>query len=297
MIEAHPKPKQPMGEAWFMGEVRQMYPELLGDLDQLTDQQIYDPLEELASGLSSFGLLPEWVEWYNYLMPRLLLRPWAHGMNNPIELLATAFFELHPAVVESSAYAGFGADVMATLGRFIMAPEQWPGGVADHRRCLDRYTRVDGTCGWYEASGLLSASIFLGLKYLPVDALRPWLNSVLAIEDPYWKQQVLVWLVGVHPLLTGAVNAPAEFPEAGLYRVAWDWSHLLDGRYYTGEHEHTAVRMPFVTLERREIAAAFARDLDVTSFFEELLTNPSLGQLALESYDLHDRYVELWTGP
>src|SRR5258708_25808974 len=57
MAKAFAKPKNPMGEAWFIGEVREMYPELLGDLDQLTDEQIYKPLEELARGISSFWQL------------------------------------------------------------------------------------------------------------------------------------------------------------------------------------------------------------------------------------------------
>jgi hypothetical protein len=35
-VQAHfVRPKEPMGEAWFMGEERRFFPELLGDLDSM----------------------------------------------------------------------------------------------------------------------------------------------------------------------------------------------------------------------------------------------------------------------
>ena len=45
MARAFPKPPTPMGEAWFMGNEREMYPQLLGDLDALPDDDIERPLE------------------------------------------------------------------------------------------------------------------------------------------------------------------------------------------------------------------------------------------------------------
>jgi hypothetical protein len=54
MADAFPKPRKAMGEAWFMGE-RRLFPELLGNLDELTNEQIWEPLEELASGQAASG--------------------------------------------------------------------------------------------------------------------------------------------------------------------------------------------------------------------------------------------------
>lgn len=282
-----------MGEAWFMGEVREMYPELFGDLDQLTDEQIYKPMEELASGISSFGQLEEWIEWYHYLLPRLLERRWTPYFHDAVELLNTAFFELYPATVDNAAYEELSADALLTMGQYIMAPKFWPDGDPDHKKCLHKYQCVDGSYGWGDASGLLSSSLFFCLKYLPVEAVGYWFESAFAIDEPHWKQQILVWLVGAHPLLAGQINQPSEFPERGRYRIAWDWSHLLDGDY-AGDHEPSALRAPFLAGEKRDVIIALAKEFDVSDFFEELMTNPALSQLASESSDLQDRFVELY---
>ena len=55
MIRAFPKPATPMGEAWFMGDVRGMYPQLRGGLDALPDADIERALVEIATGSSNFG--------------------------------------------------------------------------------------------------------------------------------------------------------------------------------------------------------------------------------------------------
>ncbi len=64
MARTFPKPATPMGKAWFMGSEREMYPQLLSDLDALPDDDIAKALEEIVSGFGSFGPLQEWVEWY-----------------------------------------------------------------------------------------------------------------------------------------------------------------------------------------------------------------------------------------
>ena len=284
-----------MGEAWFMGEVREMYPELLGDLGQLTDEQIYKPLEELASGISSFGQLEEWVEWYHDLLPRLLERPWTSYSYSAVELLITAFFELHPEGVQNARYEEFRADTLLTMGRYIMAPQLWPDGHADHQLCLHKYQCVDGTYGWYDSSGLLSASLFLCLKYLPEDAIESWFESVLAVPDPYWHEQVIVWLVGAYPILTNAIEQPSQFPEYGPYRMGWDWSHVLRGNY-TGDLRPEVPLTTFLPEPNRETLLRGARGVDVTEFFEELETNPDLEELAAEadSVGVKDAFVQLY---
>lgn len=47
------RPPYPMGEAWFMGETRHMFRELMADLSNLTARDLRAPLEEIASGASS----------------------------------------------------------------------------------------------------------------------------------------------------------------------------------------------------------------------------------------------------
>jgi hypothetical protein len=50
-----------MGEAWFMGEERRVFDWLLGNLDEFALEELRDPLEEIASGNSSFGSYDEWT--------------------------------------------------------------------------------------------------------------------------------------------------------------------------------------------------------------------------------------------
>ena len=51
-----------MGEAWFLAPKREMYPELLGDLDCLTDEQIYRPLQQIATEENAFQRLLDRAE-------------------------------------------------------------------------------------------------------------------------------------------------------------------------------------------------------------------------------------------
>lgn len=55
------RPAAPMGEAWFMGEERRVFDWLLGNLDEFALEELRDPLEEIASGNSSFGSYDEWT--------------------------------------------------------------------------------------------------------------------------------------------------------------------------------------------------------------------------------------------
>jgi hypothetical protein len=283
MAEAFPKPKKPMGEAWFLGE-RRMFPELLGNLEELANEQIWDPLDELASGPGSFGQQDEWTEWYHYLLPRLLTRDW-HSAYDPAGLLITCFVAQHPDSDGRFAYPGFRRDALATLGQYHMSPSFWSGGVVDIERCLHKYETVAGTREWYNCGGSLSASLLFCLKYLPAEDVRPWFESVVAIKDPHWIQQVVVWLIGVHPLLTCQIDQPADFSENGPYRVSWDWSHALKGNY-SGDHREPVTQVPFLTRANCETLLAVVKNWDGSEFLEELLTDPELESVAAETPDI-----------
>src|SRR5690349_11076669 len=123
MTRTFPKPKKPMGEAWFLAPQRQMYPELLENLDSLTDEQIDRPLEEIAAGPTSFGQRDEWTDWYHYLLPRVMQRRWGPTIWHPMEVVISAFMTQHPEGGQRFPYPEFGADALRTLGTCIMSPE------------------------------------------------------------------------------------------------------------------------------------------------------------------------------
>src|SRR4051794_10800433 len=110
LARAFPKPATPMGEAWFMGDVRKMYPQLRGDLDALPDEVIERSLVEIATGTSSFGPFEEWIAWYHYLLPRLVEREWKPTYYQRAEVLITAFMAQHPASEGGLPYRDFRND-------------------------------------------------------------------------------------------------------------------------------------------------------------------------------------------
>jgi hypothetical protein len=293
MSEVFPKPKTAMGEAWFMGE-RRMFPYLLENLETLSNEQVWKPLDEWASGPGSFGPLQEWTEWYHYLLPRVLTRDWKSAYD-PAGLLVTCFVGQHPKSDGPWPYPGFRRDALTTLGRYHMSSCFWSVGAVDIERCLKKYAVVRGTREWYNCGGSLSASLLFCLKYLSADEVASWFESVIAIEDPHWIQQMIVWLIGVHPMLTGQIAQPADFPEDGPYRVSWDWSHALKGNY-SGDHCETVARVPFLPVENGEALIAVAQRWDVDGFFEELFTDPKLEAVAAETPSLSDDFQELYGG-
>ena len=291
MADAFPKPKKTMGEAWFMGD-RRVFPELLGNLDELKNEQIWEPLEEIASGPGCFGQHEEWTGWYHYLLPRLIRRDW-RSTYDPAGLLIACFVAQHPNSDGPWPYPKFRSDALATLGRHPMSANFWPDGRVDIERCLHKYETADGTRGWYNCGGSLSASLFFCVKYLPEEHVATWFESVIAINDPFWIAQVIVWLIGAHPLLMSADVQPASFPELGSYGVRWDWSHALRGNY-SGEFEEPVVRVPFLPKANSEALLAVARNWNVEGFFKRLLADPQLDSVAAETAGLPDRFLALY---
>jgi hypothetical protein len=292
MADAFPKPKKAMGEAWFLGE-RRMFPELLGNIEELTNEQIWAPLEEMAGGPSCFGRHEEWTEWFHYLLPRLVTRDWRPSVYDPAGLLITCFVAQHPDSNGAVPYSTFRSDALVTLGQYLMSSYFWHDGAVDIERCLHKYESADGTREWYDCGGSLSAALFFCLKYLPVEGVAPWFESVIAIKDPYWIEQIIVWLIGAHPILTSTNSQPAGFPEYGPYRVSWDWSHVLSGNY-SGDFQEPVVRIPFLPRANCDALLEVVRNWSVGEFFEELLTDPKLEAVAAETPGLSDRFFELY---
>jgi hypothetical protein len=222
------RPKSAMGEAWFMGGDRRHFPELMGDLDALGVDALLRPLGEMASGTASFGQRREWHDWFHYLLAQRVTddREWAG--ETLTELLVTGFMAHYADGVASPPYPGFAQDVLETLGRSLMEPRCWQEGDIVVGRLLHRSNHNPNQVWcWWDASGDLSAALLLCAKYLPASEVRGWFRSVLAIESPHWRAQMIVWLIGAHDLLTGLKHAPSELDSAAYPAITWGWSHCL----------------------------------------------------------------------
>lgn len=240
-----------MGEAWFMGLSRETYDYLLDQsVHDLTPAKLRKPLEEIASGTSSFGPREEWRVWFHYLFPRLIPLAAASRSSELQELLVTALVTQYPSGIGKAPYPTFRSDVLQTLGFCIMDSSRWQG-----RRIRIGEVLCDPPCregagwGWYKASGDVSSSLFVCLKYLLPREVPTWLRSVFAIDDPHWRAQLLVWLVGAYALLKRVVQEPSELYEKKP-ATDWAWSHCLDGNY-TGDYEKF-VPVPFISEDNLE---------------------------------------------
>lgn len=271
-----------MGEAWFMSPERKMYPRLSGDLDMLSDEELEEAIEQMATGSGSFGPFEEWTEWYHYLLPRLITRRWSRSFYDRAELLITAFVTQHPASDGSLPYSAFRTDALDTLGRYVMSSQFWLDAEGDA-------VQFPGT--WQE--GLFSASLFFCTKYLAKTEVEPWFRSVVAIPNGYWRLHIMAWLVGAHPLLSGAVGQPSEFPERGLPGIGWSWSHILDGNY-SGIHRLSDQLISFLPAENREAILRVAGGEEVERLLEDMLTDPRQEAAVDEMADVPERFFELY---
>ena len=110
----------------------------------------------------------------------------------------------------------------------MMAPECWSGRHALVGRFLHRSNNNPRRIWrWWDASGDFSASLYFCLKYLPPTCIAQWLRSVLAIDSPHWRAQLIVWLVGSNDMLQGRMLWPSELDACAYPSVTWEYSHGL----------------------------------------------------------------------
>lgn len=261
------RPREPMGEAWFMGDERKMYTNLLDQPVQSFDvDELARPLEAIASGTSAFGPFREWQIWFHYLLPRIVPRSVEHSGRELQELLVTAFVTQYPSGLSSLPYPSFRRDALATLGSCIMDSSKWgKDGIQIDRVLWGPPFREGAGWGWWEASADLSSSLFFCLKYLDAEEIPRWMSSVFAIADPHWRAQILVWLVGSHRLLSGRADFLSEI-EDDKPRVGWSWSHCLSGNY-TGNYEKPVQSIPFLSTQNKDAFWRAASELITPALF------------------------------
>lgn len=256
-----PRPREPMGEAWFMGEKREMFDYLLrGDLSGLELSQLSRPLEEVASGNSCFGPMREWHEWLLFLLPRLIVESMSPHRRRLQELLVSAVMSEYWDVTQPGPYREFHSDLLHSLGQVIMDRSKWSNGSPILGRVLHAPSDASNApWGWWEASGDLSSSLFFCLKYLGPERIGAWVRSVVAIEDPHWMAQLLVWLEGAQSLL----RTPGLQPKDVFMReprVDWESSHVLDGNY-GADRSPSVLKSPLLPSANKQAFLAAVREV------------------------------------
>ena len=217
-----------------MSSERRMYTEALDNpVAQLDLNVVREMFDGIVTGLPCFGQMKEWQEWFHYLLPNLLPMAFQQpSLAYVTEWLAAGMFSQHPEGIREDFYRGFGADILATLGNVLMAPDIWDEGRLKWQGGLFSQSRRNGEPWWYldETSPPISAMLFFSLKYLQPKQLEQWFHSAIDIECSLWRSQLIVWLTGARRLLIGEITQPKEFGELE-WRIRWEWDHVLSGNY------------------------------------------------------------------
>ncbi len=277
-----------------MGETREIFSDLLGDLDRMSTERVQHILKEIAAGTACFGRHREWTDWYHYLLARLLYRSNERYLWYTLEVLNTCFFALYPDERNvQGPYRAFKHDALATLGQSIMDRSRWDGDrprldQAFHRGSVAART---GYPLWRDVSGDLSSSLFFCTKYLDGAAFEPWLVSILAIDHPHWRAQLMVWFVHAHPILAGEITQISQLDPGST--IAWGTSHLLDGNCTTDYG--SIVSVPFLAADTRatkyEMVAWQLRRVDFGAW-RDAIARVDFLQPVLD--EVSDRFAELY---
>jgi hypothetical protein len=274
-----------MGEAWFMGAEREMYAYLLDrPVEELSERELEEPLREIASGNSCFGPMREWKLWLDYLVSRLVPVALRAPDRRLQEILSTAVMAQYNSGFDDAPYAQFGEDVLATLGQCVMGGNKWEEGrpILEHVLFGPPSRNAIGW-GWWAASGDLSSSLFLCLKYLAPPQIGAWAESVLSIPDPHWRAQMLVWLSGARRILVDGAQPKdicMQSPE-----IDWAESHVLSGNY-TGDYSDPRP-VPLVAEENSsEFRKAVQRHLTPTVLADWRESIAAVDYLADEAWHL-----------
>src|SRR5689334_15016300 len=117
MQEHFPMPEKLAPQAWFMGEKIDYFPGL--------DAAVRSPsresfkylelfLQDVGGGIKAFKMrLPEWVDWFHYLLPCLVTRP---DIDRLIGATVMYLMNLYPDGIPA-VYPEFRDDVINTLGQ------------------------------------------------------------------------------------------------------------------------------------------------------------------------------------
>ncbi len=272
-----PRPRAPMGEAWFMGDERRLFVELLEDeIAEVPVSLLSEAIDEMATGPCHFGPHAEWRAWYLHLLPRVIPLALSTDRCWIVDDLVTATISQYPDGL-AAARELEARDVLDTLCRALMHPSRWRDGT--FAAC------AKDAWAWRHAIGQLTSTTLLCVKLLHASLIDDWVGSVFAIADPRWRALVLAWLVEARPLLADDDVQPAEF-EPLAPAIGWGSGACLKGNY-SGSHGEPVERIAFLPLEsKRAFRRAVAAQLASTTAQEWDLTTAAVDDFGVDLGDL-----------
>jgi hypothetical protein len=246
-------PKQPMGEAWFMGPKRKMFAELMAITpDHWNPDLLCRPLDELASGPGCFGYRPGWTAWAHFLLAHLTTRIDGSMWTSAYEQLISAFVAHYPDENMTGPYEEFRSDVLSTVGKIPMATMNWNHGELRGSGLISSIEETPHgpfiSCG-----GAFSAALFLNLKYLNEDKVAGWLSSVFAIRDPIWRVKLALWIEASSQILIGSGHQPCALEFEPSDGSGWEASWCLKGSSPSKDVDASQIEVPFINENRQQV--------------------------------------------
>lgn len=252
-MKAHfPRPATDPPEAWFMSHPQVYHSGLLEALIAVPPnvRDVEHFLEDVGRGIKIFGRRQEWVEWFHFLLPYLLEVIFEHEL---LPLSMNYLINLYPQEIVDE-YPEFRQDIFSTLIRCVMAEHLWQTG-----DLAAQYRWFDDRAGYW--SPAFCASMMFCLKYLTVDEIATWMESIASIRGERWTRDLITWLHGLKQAEYFTTH-PQEMP-APKDEVEARWTHLMrllkatgidwDGSYVIFSNSEVFVTLDdFLPKEKRD---------------------------------------------
>jgi hypothetical protein len=240
-----------MGEAWFYG--RKMYHSMLDGSDVELSSDLSEALWEIATGQRSFGpdADPEWTGWLHYQLWRFPELAQDRLISDDYSTCITAFMTRYPAGAAVMTRYPTGIleeldrdladDVLATLGRVKLIGKYWQ---SDFNPTKPVFCSDDPSSG----------ALLLMIKYLADEDLPAWWRSVITIDNPVWRINLLIWLAAASPIFLDPTAQPGQFNDYS--GASWHTSDVLNGKYAINGHEP----IPFLSVQRQQAICELFRE-------------------------------------
>jgi hypothetical protein len=163
------------------------------------------------------------TDWFYFLLPYLI--------DKGHQKVANVYFteSLIAAVIATTIsfnralYQDFESDLVSTIGQIVMSSFFW-----QNERL--KFCFVDEQLEIWEVapacSGPISAWIYFNIFFLKTDQINGWVQSMLDIEDPFWRANLLAWLAAA-----GKLQCREPFKIPSDYRVfpcvTWENADIL----------------------------------------------------------------------
>lgn len=198
MCDRFPMPQLPEDEAWNYHEER--FSDLLSP-----SWFVHSPMHELLSAIHCHGRGPHghavWLKWLHFIAPRMARDVADFRLeegDDPVTNLFMALVMLSPVDFAGPPYKGYREDLLQTVGRIPMHESRWHHGQVRRGALFYPAWPEDQEDPWFwdwcRPADDLGSALYFCLKFMRPAEIPAWANSLLRIDDPHWRSQLMLWM-------------------------------------------------------------------------------------------------------